>query len=267
MKRTSPRYQRLAAGGFLVGVVLAFVALEVSLESEGERAARHRKTPWRIGEMPEDKSSKRREDDAREIDPSLALMRAFALEKGSDRDVLVRELLSGWAARDAEAALGWVSSMKDPEARRSARAHVCLAVAEEDPPRALGLALAHDADEDGGPALLECLAMQWCEKQPATAIEWAREQPPGEWRDRLLARTSAVLSRLDPAAAGQLVSGLEPGDLQDEAVMAVLHQWALKDPAAALEWAEAFSESALRDRALVEIANLRKLTAAAEVSE
>lgn len=109
--------------------------------------------------------------------------------------------------------------------------------------------------------------MQWCEKEPGTAIEWAREQPQGEWRERLLARISSVISRSDPVTAAQLVSGLRPGDLQDEAAIAVLHQWALKDSTAALEWAEAFSESALRDRALVEIANLRMLTAATEGSE
>jgi hypothetical protein len=195
------------------------------------------------------------------------LARAFALEKGGDRDVLVRELLSAWAVRDAEGALAWVSSLKDPAARRSARSNVCLAVAAENPGRAVWLALAHGADEEANGGLLECLAMQWCEKEPATAIEWAREQPQGEWRDRLLARISAVLSKLDPVAAAQLVSGLEPGNLQDEAVMAVLHQWALEDPAAALEWADAFSKSALRDRALVEIANLRKLTADAEGTE
>ncbi len=109
--------------------------------------------------------------------------------------------------------------------------------------------------------------MQWCGKEPGAAIEWARGQPQGEWRERLLAGISSVLSRTDPITAAQVVSGMEPGDLQDEAVIAVVHQWALIDSTAALEWAEAFSESALRDRALMEIANLRKLTAAAEGSE
>jgi hypothetical protein len=262
MKHISPRCQRFAAGGSLVAVGLALIWLDAP-EPVSERTSRSS----RSGEMPKPEPSKRREDEARAVDPSRALARAFALEEGSDRDLLVRELLSGWAARDAEAALSWVSSLEDPAARRSARSSVCLAVAAEDPCRAVGLALAHDADEDGGGALLECLAMQWCGKEPGTAVEWAREQPPGEWRDRLLAKISSMLSRSDPAAAAQLVSGLEPSALQDEAVMAVLHQWALKDPAAALEWAEAFSESALRDRALVEIENLRKLTAAAEGSE
>ena len=253
MKHISPGAQRFAAVGLLVAAVLAFIRLDAPEPPRGK--------------MSKPSERGRRENDARAIDPSRALDRAFALDKGRDRDVLVRELLSGWAARDAEAALGWASSLKDPAARRSARSSVCLAVAAEDPRRAVVLALADDADEDCERGLLGCLTMQWCEREPREAIEWASEQPQGEWRDCLLAAISSVLSRSDPVTAAQLASNLEPGELQDEAVMAVLHQWALKDATAALEWAEAFSESALRDRALVEIANLRKLAVAAEASE
>jgi hypothetical protein len=104
------------------------------------------------------------------------------------------------------------------------------------------------------------LTMQWCEKETADAVDWAREQPPGEWRERLLSRASYVLSKSDPAAAAHLVSGLEPGTVQDEAAMAVLHQWALQDSSAALKWAEGFSQPTLRERALEEISNLRNLT-------
>jgi hypothetical protein len=194
---------------------------------------------------------------AEAADPSAALARAFALGKGSKRDDLVRELLSGWASRDSEAALSWVSSLEDPSARRSARSTVCLAVAEKDPRHALVLALAHGADEDGDGGLLECLTMQWCEKESEAALDWAVTQPAGEWRDRLVAGASFVVSKLDPVRAAHLVAGLEPGTLQDEAAMAVLHQWALQDSSAALEWAEAFSEPAFRERALAEISNLR----------
>ena len=212
-------------------------------------------------------SEKRSNSRVRATDPAAALARALTLEKRSERESRIRDLLVGWAARDAEAALSWVSLLEDPAARRSARSTVCLAVAQEDPRRAVTLALAHGADQGDDGGLLECLTMQWCEKECSTVLDWVREQPPGEWRDRLLARASFVLSKSDPAEAARLVSNLEPGNLQDEAVMAVLHQWALKDSAAALQWAEGFSEFALRDRALVEIANLRKLTAADEGSE
>jgi hypothetical protein len=192
-------------------------------------------------------------------DPARALTLAFALEKEIDRQSRIRDLLATWAIRDAEAALDWVSSMEDPAARRSARSTVCFALAENDPRQAVTLALTHGADEEDDKGLLECLTMQWCEKECKTVVEWAQAQPPGEWRERLLSRASFVLSKSDPAVAAQIVSGLEPGTVQDEAAMAVLHQWALQDSAAALRWAGAFSEPILRERALAEIANLRNL--------
>lgn len=190
-------------------------------------------------------------------DPTGALAEALALEKGSDRHSRLRGILLAWAALDAEAALDWVSLLEDPAVRRSARSTVCLAVAEHDPRRAVVLALAHDADGEGDCGLLECLTTQWCGKDPKTVLDWAREQPPGEWRERLLASASFVLSKSDPVAAAQLVSGLEQGAVQDEAAMAVLHQWALQDSAAALRWAEGFAGSSLRERALAEVTNLR----------
>ncbi|MEO7097838.1 MAG: hypothetical protein ABI162_00645 [Luteolibacter sp.] len=199
-------------------------------------------------------------DTPKVIDPARSLAQAFTLEIGSERESRIRELLSAWAARDAEAALKWVSALENPAARSSARSTVCLALAEKDPRRAVVLALAHGTDQDDDCGLLECLTMQWCEKECENAVDWARQQPPGEWRDRLLSRASFVLSKSDPAAAARLVSGLEPGTVQDEAAMAVLHQWALQDSSAALLWAEAFSEPTLRERALAEISNLRNLT-------
>ncbi|MEO7101040.1 MAG: hypothetical protein ABI162_16915 [Luteolibacter sp.] len=194
-------------------------------------------------------------------DPARALAQAFALDIGSERESRIRDLLCAWATRDAEAALSWVSALENPAAQRSARSTVCLAVAEKDPRRAVGLALAHGTDEEDDCGLLECLTLQWCEKESEAALDWAREQPPGEWRERLLGRVSFVLSKSDPAAAARLVAGLEPGTVQDEAAMAVLHQWALKDPTAALKWAQAFSQPILRERALAEISNLRNLAA------
>ncbi len=251
-KSNFPLYPLMAVGGLCAIAVLAFYRPERLPEPD---ACRHAMAP-------SVESSKRPESRARGADPVQALVRAFALENRSERESRVRDLLSGWAARDAEAALGWVSALEDPATRRNARSTVCLAVAEGDPRRAVELALAHGADEDDAGGLLECLTMQWCERETEAVVEWAQAQPPGEWRDRLLARTSFVLSKSDPTAAAALVSGLEPGSLQDEAAMAVLHQWAIKDSSAALQWAEGFAEPILRERALAEISNLRNPMAA-----
>jgi hypothetical protein len=231
--------------------VLVFVW---ATESPKLDTAKHTTHPSR-----EKSSNDHSNSNSRATDPARALAQAFTLETGNERESRIRELLSAWAARDAEAALTWVSALENPAARGSARSTVCLAVAEKDPRRAVELALAHGTDQDDDCGLLECLTMQWCEKECATVVDWAREQPPGEWRERLLARASFVLSKSDPAAAANLVSGLDSGTVQDEAAMAVLHQWALQDSPAALKWAEAFSEPILRERALTEISNLRNL--------
>ena len=246
----------MAAGGICTAAVLVFVWADgfPGRDAAKRADAAHpcvEKTP-----------SVRSNNHARTSDPAHALTQAFTLADRNERQSRVRDLLAGWAARDADAALSWVSALGDSAARRSARSTVCLAVAQRDPRRAVTLALAHGADEGNEGGLLECLTMQWCEKEAGTVLDWAREQPQGEWRDRLLGRVSFVLSKSDPVAAAQLVSGLEPGAVQDEAAMAVLHQWALKDSSAALQWAEGFAETSLRDRALVEISNLRNLATA-----
>ena len=260
--RLSPLYPWMAAGGVSAIALLIFVHPAGSQQSDAR--SRTASLPRRAGATPDAALHERLDGQAGNADPAAALARAFALEKGSERDALVRDLLSAWAAQDAEAALNWGSSLEDPAARRSACSTVCLALAEKDPRHAVVLALAHGADEDDDRGLLEGLTMQWCEKESEAALDWALTQPPGEWRNRLVAGASFVVSKLDPVRAANLVSALEPGTLQDEAAMAVLHQWALKDSDAALEWAEEFSEPAFRERALTEISNLRVAMATRE---
>lgn len=196
----------------------------------------------------------------------MALNSALSREDMNERQMLVRELLCAWAVRDPDAALEWVSCLKDLSLLRSSRSTVCLALAEKDPRRAISLALAYGAEDDDS-ALLESLTMQWCEIEPETVLDWARTQPPGEWRERMLARVSFVLSKSEPEKAAELVCGLIPGSLQDEAVMTVLHQWALKDAAAALRWANEFPDPVLRERAIAEISNLQNMVSSRNVFE
>lgn len=247
-------YPRMAAGG------LCAAALLMCIRAYGSHGRPPEKRLERIRANFGKPLSGQRNSHLWTPDPARELTDALTLRDRSEREKLLRVLLSGWAACDAEAAMNWVSTLEDPTTRSSTRSTVCLTVAKENPHRAIVLALAHGADKDEHDGLLECLTMQWCEKNTGEVLTWARGQPPGEWRNRLLGRASFVLSKSEPAAAAQIVAGLEPGDLQDEAAMAVLHQWALQDSAGALRWAEAFSEPTLRERALSEISNLRTLT-------
>jgi len=191
------------------------------------------------------------------FDPRTELEVARRLEERSERDFRVRELLHTWAMRRPDEALDWSDGIPDAAERKSARSMICLAVAEDDPQRAVELALKHRADADDTTGLLECLAMQWSGKEPDAALEWASGQPTGPWRDRLVSRSAWMLSKTDPVAAAGWVADMEPGPLQEEAAMAILHQWALQDAEAASRWAADFPEGSLRERALREISGIR----------
>jgi len=262
--RSRPSLAMLAAAGVGTASVLVLVKTDATPELTTGQA---NSVLFHTRETPKTRQEERPDNHEQPPDYTLALAKTFTLEKGIERECRVRDLLSRWAARDAEAALNWVAALKDPTARRSTRFIICQAVAQEDPRRAIALALAPQSNEEDDGGLLEYLTMQWCEKESATALDWIHQQPPGVWRDRLLAKASFVLSKSDPAAAAYLVSSLEPGNLQNEAAMAVLHQWALIDYDSALHWAEAFPEPKLRERAFAEISNLRNLSAALELEQ
>jgi hypothetical protein len=200
-------------------------------------------------------------------DWSSTLGKAFGQIDLTQRECQVRDLLTHWAMQDPEAALNWAASQENPAVRRSARSTVCHTVAEKDPRRAVELALAHDADQESDDTLLDHLAMLWLQKEAIPALEWARGQPGGEWKDRLLSKLSFVLSKSDPVTAAQLVADLPSGEMQDEAAIAVLHQWALQDASAARQWATGFSEPGLRERAYAEIPDALHGTSASPTAD
>jgi hypothetical protein len=187
--------------------------------------------------------------------PEEAVGFAICLPPGEVREILLRQLYVEWARKDPEEALAWSDRLAEGSDRREVRSTVCIAVAESDPRLALGLALQHGADGDDGGGLLENLSAQWADREPAAALDWVREQPDGEWHDRLMARVAFVLSKSDPhTAACQVAEEMEPGPAQTEAILSVLHQWTAVDPAAAAGWVRDFPPGSLRDRALHELA-------------
>ena len=194
-----------------------------------------------------------------EKNPLEALDFALRLPAGELRETFLRQLLGTWAGKDVQAALSWSDGLETEAERKHARSMLCIAFSEKSgkPDQAIELAVRHGAEE-GGDGLLENLTMQWAARETPAALEWARRQPAGEWRDRLMARVVFVLAKSDPFdAACQVAKEMEPGPIQNEATISVLHQWAMSDFAAASDWAETLPACALRDRAMNELAGLR----------
>jgi hypothetical protein len=188
-----------------------------------------------------------------------ALDFARQLPAGELRDTFLRQLLVAWAGKDVEAALSWSDQLENESEHKHARSVVCIAFSEisGNCDHALELAIQHGADE-GGDGLLENLAMQWAARETKAALEWVRQQPAGEWRDRLMARVAFVLAKSDPFnAACHVAEEMEPGPMQNEAIISVLHQWAMSDFTAASDWAGTLPTGVLRERAMNELTGLR----------
>ena len=189
--------------------------------------------------------------------PENALKFATELPAGEAGSSFLRDLLVAWAKSDAAAALQWSDQRPAESDRRTTRETICIAVAEADPRHALELAVGHDADQDESGSLLESLTMQWAEVDLESALAWVKEQPGGEWHDRLIARAAFILSKSDPHAAACSVAGdMESGPRQTEAIISVLHQWAKLDVERAAAWVEDFPPGDLRDRALGELGSV-----------
>ncbi len=105
---------------------------------------------------------------------------------------------------------------------------------------------------------IENLVQQLAAKNYGAALMFAREQPAGFVRERLIERIAFVQAQESPERAARLVmEEIAPGQRQSEAAMMVLHQWALKDPAAAAGWIELFLQGALKERAERELHGIK----------
>lgn len=103
---------------------------------------------------------------------------------------------------------------------------------------------------------------QWADIEPAEALNWVRENPPGELREKLAAAATTAIAEHDPIAAADFVATeMNDGVARNHAAVAVIQRWAQTDPTGARQWVEQFPPSFTRDDALREIAVQERLIA------
>jgi hypothetical protein len=154
------------------------------------------------------------------------------------RETSRRLVAQRWALMDAEAALAWAASLGDPRERDETIADIALAVAQEDPRRAIALreryavAGARDAAVIG-------LAEQWAMKDFSAALAWTQQQGDPQLRTDLLQRLAFVQAENGQHhAAAQLASEMITDErARLEALAMVAAHWAYRDLPAARAWA------------------------------
>lgn len=105
-----------------------------------------------------------------------------------------------------------------------------------------------------GSAALENYAVLWARYDFNSALEWARQQSPGEVRNALIGRISSIYAETNPKAAADLVAReVSPGLVQEEIALSIVHYWGMQDMVQASAWVQQFPSGPMRLRAMREL--------------
>ncbi|MFN0129425.1 MAG: hypothetical protein ACKV19_22395 [Verrucomicrobiales bacterium] len=148
------------------------------------------------------------------VDPVAGATLAAAWNHSLDPEHLV----SGWARREADAALAWAQALPD-QARRSEALGIVLAQWAATHPEKVGPAI--EAMPDGRTKWklyaehtrsLAATATQWAAESPQVAADWAATLPPGEARAWAAANVAGQWQLYDEAAARAWIESLPPDE-------------------------------------------------------
>ena len=173
-------------------------------------AERSELVSWSLGLVPQDRP-----------DEFLAAVRR--LPDAAQREDLIAKRLADWAAKDADAALAWLSGHDDAELAAAARQTESV--------------------------LLGKLA----DSNLSAALDRWQALPPGADRAQAAISLATAWGKTDPAAAARWLADLSAGDKSqtpDPALLKALSplasRWAWKDPAAFAAWAETLPDETRR---------------------
>jgi hypothetical protein len=238
---------------FLISALLAIGILALLRNENGTNSA-----PANLA--PESRAAARRTAIPREDVQSLLkdIENSTALEDEGERAALFARSVEKLVKLDPAAALTWASALPDESERNLVLKSVCAEIAQSNPAAAIDAMERFGVLDDR--SSIENFAQLWSINDISAATAWASAKPPGEPRDRLLARIAIVRADTEPSEAAEfLVKNVNPGEAQTEAAISILHRWALRDWDSARQWMDKFPEGPLRERAQNEITGIKSL--------
>ena len=168
--------------------------------------------------------------------PETALELARFLPTGSLREQALQSALSQWALRDSEAVLKWANGKVDAGLVRTANLAVIQHFAETDPARAVALLeFTPGLSVNDRQANLSNLARHWAERNPAQALAWAKNLPPGQQLETIPGILAQQAGE-NPQAALDRARVLSDPRVRRLALQQVVTEWGSQDGAAAAKW-------------------------------
>lgn len=217
-----------------------------------------------------------------QFDPAAALGAALTIQEAERREMVVASAINTWASSDFPAALDY--AIKIPDAGARGRVLQNLAHnSQADHSRMFEVIMEHAPSGDSFQNAMSNLLNSWAQENPQAAaaavmqlspgrslthiagniagelvsngadkrevLNWARNLPEGETRNRTVNSLFGAWAREDSAAALQALFSLGP-DEKSNALQGIANGWSRSAPADAVTWAASLPSGSDRDNAM-----------------
>lgn len=155
----------------------------------------------------------------------------------------LNQLAQTWAQKDFNAAKTWVTSLENPFDLKIGLQGILSTWALEDPTGAAAFIRNSDGlSKQDQTSQLTQLAGQWASKEPAAALQWARNLEDQDCRNNSLSNIFSQWASRDPEEAARQVTSLPDQGARQNALPNVISSWARQDPDAAIQWFDALPQ-------------------------
>ncbi|MBP7950889.1 MAG: hypothetical protein KA004_14655 [Verrucomicrobiales bacterium] len=155
-----------------------------------------------------------------------------------------------------DAAAQWAISLSDPNMKKGAFEGVTEQLYRTDPQKAAEFVKANAGQEFSNVAAGE-LARRLAEKNPQQGLGFAAELPEGPGRSDAYRNAFREWAVQDPEAASRQLNDLPKGGDRDAAASGLARSVARDDPEGATAWAESISDAAMRQESLTSVLRTR----------
>jgi hypothetical protein len=177
----------------------------------------------------------------------------------SSEDPLVQQLLAGrmvgeWGKYDREAALAFVESLSDDQARYTAVGSILNHWIQSEPVEAMDYMQAA-LPQDRLSSNLSAAFSQWARQDPAQAVVWLDQLPAGARAQQanIYNRVAQAYVEHDPMAASEWIGALDAGPERDATVKVLVNHISKIDPEAGFIWAATVSDGNDRRNSLNQV--------------
>ncbi|MCB1096309.1 MAG: hypothetical protein KDN22_12095 [Verrucomicrobiae bacterium] len=179
------------------------------------------------------------------------------------QEAAIRGLVNHWSKNDPARALEFLGGLDEPIKNIDTNALLNNLFEQSDD---LATVFAQIPESMRDQSYLD-YAWRMGRNEPAKALEFLKQQPEGEQRNRAMQHAASYLAREDPAAATEWVSSLPEGEDRQYGAANVADSWARYDATAATEWAKNLPDDLSREWALRKITEVISSTRPAEAVE